>query len=92
MHGSPTLALIDNNYKLLTNLSEDGLEDMLYDVVKDPGEQDNIITKHPKIAANMKAHLRKWTESCKKSHSGADYPTAFTPVDQFPIITGTWRK
>lgn len=92
MHGSPTLALIDNNYKFLTNLSEDGHEDMLYDVVKNTAEQNNIITKHTKIAAYMRAYLKKWTESCKKSHSGADYPTPFTPVDQFPIITGTWRK
>jgi arylsulfatase A-like enzyme len=92
MHNSPTLALIDNDYKFLTNLSEDGHEDMLFDVVEDPTEQNNIIAKHPKVAAGMRAYLKKWTESCKKSHSGADYPTSFTPVDQFPIITGTWRK
>ncbi|MHC4121783.1 MAG: hypothetical protein ACYSWO_30290, partial [Planctomycetota bacterium] len=24
MHGSPTLALVDNNFKFLTNLSKDG--------------------------------------------------------------------
>jgi arylsulfatase A-like enzyme len=32
MHGSPTLALIDNSFKFLTNLSEDGHEDILFDL------------------------------------------------------------
>jgi arylsulfatase A-like enzyme len=92
MHGSPTLALVDNNFKLLTNLSEDGHEDMLFDLQNDPAEQSNIIDKYPKMAARMRAYLKKWTQSCGRSHSGADYGTPFTPVNQFPIITGTWSK
>jgi hypothetical protein len=40
----------------------------------------------------MRACLKRWTESCRRSHSGADYPTPFTPVNKFPIITGTWNK
>jgi arylsulfatase A-like enzyme len=92
MHGSPTLALIDNNFKFLTNLSQDGQEDMLFDLAKDPGEQDNIIADHRGKAAAMRAYLSKWAESCRQSHSGADYSTAFTPVNKFPIITGTWRR
>jgi arylsulfatase A-like enzyme len=92
MHGSPTLALVDSNFKFLTNLSPDGHEDMLFDVVKDPGEQHNIITQHPEKAAAMRAHLKDWTESCKLSHSGADYPTPFTPVNSFPKITGDWSR
>ncbi|MHC4501032.1 MAG: hypothetical protein ACYS21_18180, partial [Planctomycetota bacterium] len=92
MHGSPTLALADNNFKFLTNLSLDGHEDMLFDLVKDPQEENNMIAEYPKVAAAMKAELKQWTESCKLSHSGADYPTPFTPVNKFPIITGTWNK
>jgi len=92
MHGSPTLALVDNNFKFLTNLSKDGHEDMLFDLAKDPSEQNNIIAEHPDVAAAMKTYLRKWTESCRASHSGADYETPFTPVNRFPAITGTWRK
>jgi hypothetical protein len=90
MHGSPTLALVDSNFKFLTNLSRDGHEDMLFDVVTDPGEQHNIITQYPEKAAAMRAHLKDWTESCKLSHSGADYLTPFTPVNNFPIIIGDW--
>ena len=92
MHNSPTLALVDNNLKFLTNLSKDGNEDMLFDLSNDPGERHNIIAKHPEKAAGMRAHLKKWTESCKLSHSGADYDTPFTPVDSFPIIAGTWSS
>jgi hypothetical protein len=92
MHGSPTLAAIDNNFKFLTNLSEDGRDDMLFDLVKDPSETHNIISEYPRVARTLKAKLGKWTESCKASHAGADYGTAFEPVNEFPAITGTWRK
>jgi arylsulfatase A-like enzyme len=92
MHGSPTLALVDDKFKFLTNLSEDGQEDLLFDLAKDPGEQNNIIAEHPKVAAHMRAYLKDWTESCKLSHSGADYPMPFTPVNEFPAVTGTWKE
>jgi arylsulfatase A-like enzyme len=92
MHGSPTIALVDNNFKFLTNLSKDCHEDMLFDLVNDPGEKNNIIADHRDVALAMKAQLKKWTESCKLSHSGADYKTPFTPVNKFPMITGTWTK
>jgi len=92
MHASPTLAMIDNNFKLLTNLSKDGKEDMLFDLDKDPNEKNNIIADYPKVAAALKTKLRRWTESCRKSHAGDDYSSPFTPVNQFPIITGTWTR
>jgi arylsulfatase A-like enzyme len=92
MHGSPTIALVDNNFKFLTNLSKDGHEDMLFDLAKDPAEQNNIIAEHLKLAAEFKAGLKKWTQSCRLSHSGADYGIPFTPVNRFPIMTGTWRR
>ena len=92
MHGSPTIALVDNNFKFLTNFSKDGREDMLFDLVRDPAEKNNIIAEHPDVAVAMKTKLKKWTESCKASHSGADYDSPFTPVNKFPIIIGTWNK
>ncbi len=36
-------------------------EAQLYDLSKDPGEVDNVIAKHPKVAAEMKALLEKET-------------------------------
>lgn len=86
-HGSPKVALIDRNFKLLTDFSPDGREDLLFDIQKDPAEKSNIISQRPQVAATMKAQLKKWLESCKLSHSGADYHTTFTPVNRFPAIT-----
>jgi arylsulfatase A-like enzyme len=91
MFGSPTVSLIDNNFKFLTNFSKDGHEDMLFDLVNDPEETRNIISHYKDIAQKMKEQLRKWTESCKNSHAGADYPTPFIPVDPLPELTGTWK-
>jgi len=87
MHGSPMLALVDNNFKFFTSLSKDGREDLLYDLVKDPSEKNNIIKDYPGLAAQMKKTLKKWIASCKTSHSGADYDVPFTPVNRFPIVT-----
>jgi arylsulfatase A-like enzyme len=87
MHGSPKLALVDNNFKLLTNLSKDGSEDLLYDLTKDPSESNNIAKKHPQRINKMKKTLREWFDSCKASHAGADYNTPFTPVNRFPKFT-----
>jgi arylsulfatase A-like enzyme len=92
MHGSPTLALVDNNFKLLTNLSQDGHEDMLFDLSQDPAERSNIVTRYPDKAVVMRVYLKDWTESCRRSHSGVDYNTPFTPVDPFPAIAGAWAK
>lgn len=92
MHGSPTVALVDNNFKFLTNLSEGGREDMLFDLAKDPAERNNIIAEHHDVAIAIKAQLKEWLESCRASHSGADYDTIFTPVNRFPVLTGTWSK
>jgi len=92
MHGSPKVALVDNNFKFLTSFSKDGSEDMLFDLASDRYESNNIIAKHPDVAAGMKAELAKWLESVRLSHSGADYATAFTPVDRFPEIGETAGK
>jgi len=86
MHGSPKVALIEKNFKFLTCFSKDAGEDMLFDLVKDRSEENNLIAEHQGTAARMKAELAEWLESVRRSHSGADYPMAFTPVDDFPEI------
>ena len=72
--GSPNHALTDNRYKLLSYLTPDRAdEDMLFDVVIDPGERFNLIEDMPEVAARMKRTLVEWTESCARSDSGEDY-------------------
>jgi arylsulfatase A-like enzyme len=50
MFGSPTMAMEENQYKLLTNFSDDGREDMLFDLRRNPYEKNNIISEKPEIA------------------------------------------
>jgi len=91
MFGAPTLALIDGRHKLLTNLSEDAAEDMLFDIDADIAETANIIGKEPDRARGMREQLSQFIASCKRSHEGQDYPTPYTPINAFQDITGTWR-
>jgi arylsulfatase A-like enzyme len=90
MHGAPTVAMLEGRYKLLTNFSDSGSEDLLFDVVADRGETRNILETKAQLARSMKQRLREWVESCKASHSGADYDSPYTPPGPFPILTGKW--
>jgi len=91
MFGAPTVAMIENRWKLLTNFDPQGKDDMLYDLSEDRAEENNIISQHADVAARMKAELKDWIESCKASHSGADYDGPFTPVEPFPVSL-TWPE
>jgi arylsulfatase A-like enzyme len=71
---SPRIGLIGNRFKLLTDFSEGGVEDLLYDLLEDPGESVNLATAHPDRVSAMKSTLRAWRESCRASESGDDYP------------------
>ena len=90
MFGSPTLALMGNRYKYLTNLSEDGAEDMMFDILEDPFETTNLIHEQKETAEQMRAQLEAFMASCRQSHFGADYPEPYEPVNDFQEITGTW--
>ena len=54
--GAAYHALIRGNWKLMQNDSFSPLE--LYDLESDPGEEHDLIQKHPKIANELKAALR----------------------------------
>ena len=90
MFGSPTLALMDDRYKFLTNLSQDGAEDLLFDIVADPAETTSIVDRERERAGRMRAHLAEFIASCKRSHFGGDYAGPYAPVNEFQDITGAW--
>ena len=90
MFGAPTFALMDGKYKYLTNLSEDGSEDMLFDLDADMTESKNIIEENRGRTAEMRKYLEDFLESCRKSHYGGDYPEPYEPVNQFQDLVGTW--
>ena len=90
MFGSPTLALVDNDHKFLTNLSRDGTDDMLFDLDADIKETTNLVGQHPDRVREMRRQLEAFMASCRNSHFGRDYPEAYEPVNEFQEITGTW--
>jgi arylsulfatase A-like enzyme len=71
--GSASMALIDNQYKLLTDMDKNSDQDMLIDLLKDPKESTNLANEKPDILKSMKQDLKKWQQSCQKSLAGQDY-------------------
>ena len=69
--GSPRLALIEDRYKLLTNL--DSSDDLLWDLLADPSETKNLALQLPSETRRMRGILTAWRESCRRSNAGADY-------------------
>ncbi len=68
---TPTLALIDNRYKLISKL--DRSEDMLFDLIEDAGETKNLVRDQPGVAEAMRKQLAEWRTSCEASLRGDDY-------------------
>ena len=90
MFGSPTIALMDDRHKVLTNLSSDNADDLCYDVVADPAESTDVASERQELVAGVREELRRWLDSCRASHFGADYSEPYAPSDPFQEITGAW--
>jgi arylsulfatase A-like enzyme len=90
MYDAPTLALMDNPFKFLTNLSADGAEDMLFDLDADVAETNNIVACYPDRAREMRQRLAEFMASCRRSHVGGDYSEPYGPINEFQEITGDW--
>ena len=91
MFDAPMLAMVEGRYKFLTNLAGDGKDDLLFDLVADRGETTSILAQHADLARSMKARLRTWIESCRKSHYGADYgDRSYKPWGEFAPLAPTW--
>jgi len=46
---------------------------MLFDLLEDPGETNDLAAEKPQILQSMKATLVKWRKSCQNSLAGKDY-------------------
>ena len=75
--GSPRMALVDNRYKLLTDMEGAGDKDLLFDLIADPSETKNLAADRADLAQAMKAKLAAFRVSCKRSFAGKDYSTPF---------------
>jgi len=65
------LSLTDNCYKIYS--SDGGKTYMLFDLLNDPGENNNLAAEKPEKLRAMKKKLEIWQDSCKKSLAGKDY-------------------
>ncbi|MGQ7867924.1 sulfatase family protein [Sunxiuqinia sp. sy24] len=65
------LSWVTQEYKLIS--TDNGKTFELYHLLNDPGEQNNIMAQNSELAAQMKADLMDWLESCQKSENGEDY-------------------
>tara|TARA_B100000809_G_scaffold266930_1_gene333184 strand:- start:21431 stop:22861 length:1431 start_codon:yes stop_codon:yes gene_type:complete len=79
--GVPYSAVRMGDWKLIENFETNAFE--LYNLKKDIGEQQNLINKHPKKVAELKAVLQEWRTEVK-----AQYPT---PSKNF-IPNKKWKK
>lgn len=58
---SPTIAVRENDWKLLVNANGEGLE--LYNLAKDPTESTNLAEKEPHIANRLRVAALNWRKS-----------------------------
>ncbi len=75
-------ALITQRYKLIypgkkrpkgqSLPDENSPQGMLFDLLNDPGESNNLAAKHPEIVAAMRQTLIEWQASCQDSLAGKD--------------------
>jgi len=65
------VSLIDNRYKIYSN--DSGKTYMLFDLLEDPGENNNLAADKSEILRAMKKKLETWRVSCKNSLAGKDY-------------------
>ena len=95
-------ALIDNEYKLLTQDLAKG-EYELYDLVNDPKETQNLVEQQPEVAARLQEALESWTRSVEASVAGQDYPEGavdasepeprlWMTVKEYQPYFAEWRK
>lgn len=67
-------ALIDGNFKLLKPGNGKNVKWALYDLEKDPGEENDISGEHPERFQKMRAHAETMVASVAASVEGKDYP------------------
>jgi len=65
------VSLSDNRYKIYSN--DDGKTYMLFDLLDDPGEKNDLAAAKSEILLTMKKNLEIWRASCKDSLAGKDY-------------------
>ena len=68
------LAVIDNNYKIISIPKNEKTQYELYNLKEDSSEQNNLMHKAPKIAQRLQRKLNTINISVTASVNGQDYP------------------
>lgn len=69
------LMWLDNDWKLVKNYTKGKEADFeLYNLIGDPGEEQDLIKLYPEIASRLRMQLDEWSASVDRSKTGADYP------------------
>lgn len=68
------VALLDNRYKIIS--TDGGKTFMLFDIVADPNETNDLAVQKPGVLETMRAQLEAWRASCTDSREGEDYGSA----------------
>ncbi|GIW99647.1 MAG: N-acetylgalactosamine-6-sulfatase [Pirellulaceae bacterium] len=101
-HYGEGTSILDNNYKLIEFSKNNKLRYELYDVQRDPTEQDNLVERMPHVAQRLQRALREFQQSLQQSIDGADYPEGrvlpgepaprfWTEVDAYRPYFDQWR-
>lgn len=65
-------AILTDNYKLVIDAGK-GMGVELFDLEKDPGENNNLAAVHPDVVSRLSRKLRDWQGGVLKSLMGDDY-------------------
>ena len=68
------MAVIDNEYKLISLPNKRGVKLELYNLEKDTAEAINLFEKEPRIAQSLKKKAEAINASIEASVAGKDYP------------------
>ena len=68
------IAVVDNDYKMISFPDSGKTRYELYNLAKDMSEQDNLVKKEPKIANRLRKRLKAIDASVTASVNGQDYP------------------
>ena len=96
------VAIIDNDYKLISMQNKRGAKLELYNLAKDTAETTNLFEKEPKISQRMQMQLEAANASIESSVSGKDYPEGkvgpqpprifWNTVDAYKPFFPEWSK
>ena len=76
---SPSFAIRDGDWKLLIN--PDGSEARLFQIVQDPGETTNLLSRYPEKTLALLGQVQRWAKT-----RGLDFNEAAKPIPPRPTV------